>query len=197
MTLYRWWYWECVVVFSSGAATSRWLPWVSECSNCRLHPERCQGSLSSSRVGRAMVALMRCWQPALTHGSSLLVSKSFADDSSFYLDILFTLPTPHMYINVRKMCRLNEYCVENVQSVPKKMGFSGKTAITTFKLIQNAKTGGVLENSGYLLRVGHWDFQNWRRNDWENEAWSCQPPLQKWAEFSTLNIHWLILSAIL
>ena len=26
---------------------------------------------------------------------------------------------------------------------PKKMSFSGKTAITTFKLIQNAKVGGV------------------------------------------------------
>ena len=34
---------------------------------------------------------------------------------------------------------------------PKKVSFSGKTAIDTFKLIQNAKVGGVLENSGYLL----------------------------------------------
>ena len=42
-----------------------------------------------------------------------------------------------------------------VQGVPKKMSFSGKTAITTFKLIQNAKVGGVLENSGYLLHHGH------------------------------------------
>ena len=37
----------------------------------------------------------------------------------------------------------------------KKMVFSGKTAITTFKLIQNAKNGGVLENSGYLLLNRH------------------------------------------
>ena len=37
----------------------------------------------------------------------------------------------------------------------KKMVFSGKMAITSFKLIQNAKSGGVLENSGYLLRYGH------------------------------------------
>ena len=59
------------------------------------------------------------------------------------------------------------------------MVFSGKMAITSFKLIQNAKSGGVLENSGYLLCYGHWDFQNWRRNDWENEAWSCQPPSPK------------------
>ena len=44
---------------------------------------------------------------------------------------------------------------EYIQSVPKEMVFSGKTAITTFKLIQNAKTGGVLENSGYLLQDGH------------------------------------------
>ena len=50
------------------------------------------------------------------------------------------------------------------------MSFSGKTAITTFKLIQIAKVGGVSENSGYLLPDGHWDFQNWRRNYWENEA---------------------------
>ena len=42
-----------------------------------------------------------------------------------------------------------------LQGVPKKMSFSGKTAITTFKLIQNAKVGGVLENSGYLLHHGH------------------------------------------
>ena len=42
-----------------------------------------------------------------------------------------------------------------IQRVPKKMSFSGKTAITTFKLIQNAKVGGVLENSGYMLHHGH------------------------------------------
>ena len=64
----------------------------------------------------------------------------------------------------------------------KKMSFSGKIA-------QNAKVGGVLENSGYLLPNGHWDFQNWRRNDWENEAWSCQPPLQKSAEFTAHIMH--------
>ena len=57
-----------------------------------------------------------------------------------------------------------------LQGVSKKMSFSGKTAITTFKLIQKAKVGGVFENSGYLLQNGHWDFQNWIRNDWENEA---------------------------
>ena len=56
----------------------------------------------------------------------------------------------------------------HIHGVSKKMVFSGKTAITTFKLIQNAKAGGVLENSEYLLPDGHWDFQNWRRNDWEN-----------------------------
>ena len=44
---------------------------------------------------------------------------------------------------------------KNVQRVPKKMSFSGKTVITTFKLIKNAKVGGVLENSGYLLQHGH------------------------------------------
>ena len=46
-------------------------------------------------------------------------------------------------------------CIRYLQGVPKKMSFSGKTAITTFKLIQNAKVGGVLENSGYLLHHGH------------------------------------------
>ena len=58
----------------------------------------------------------------------------------------------------------------HIQGVPKKMSFLGKIAITTLKLIQNANVGDVLENSGYLLPNGHWDFQNWRRNDWENEA---------------------------
>ena len=57
-----------------------------------------------------------------------------------------------------------------LHGVPKKMSFLGKTAITTFKIIQNAKVWGVLENSGYLLPDEHWDFQNWRRNDQENEA---------------------------
>ena len=42
-----------------------------------------------------------------------------------------------------------------VQGVSKKMSFSGKTAITTFKLIQNANVGGVLESSGNLLHYGH------------------------------------------
>ena len=37
----------------------------------------------------------------------------------------------------------------------KKMSFSGKTAVTTFKLIQNANVGGVLESSGNLLHYGH------------------------------------------
>ena len=68
------------------------------------------------------------------------------------------------------------------------MSFSGKTAITTFKLTQNSKAGGVLENSEYLLQHGQ-DFQNWRRNDWENEAWSCQPLLQKSAEFTAHIMH--------
>ena len=42
-----------------------------------------------------------------------------------------------------------------IQGVPKKMSFLGKRAITTFKIIQNAKAGGVLENSGYLLPDEH------------------------------------------
>ena len=37
----------------------------------------------------------------------------------------------------------------------KKMPFLGKIAITTLKLIQNAKVGGVLENSGFMLPDGH------------------------------------------
>ena len=36
-----------------------------------------------------------------------------------------------------------------------KMLFSGKIAITTLKLIQNAKVGVVLENSGYLTFFRH------------------------------------------
>ena len=45
--------------------------------------------------------------------------------------------------------------IKCIQGVPKKMSFLGKTAITTFKIIQNAKAGGVLENSGYLLPDEH------------------------------------------
>ena len=48
----------------------------------------------------------------------------------------------------------------DVQSVPKKMVFSGKMAISTFKLIQIANVGGVLENSGNLLHYGYRDFKN-------------------------------------
>ena len=43
----------------------------------------------------------------------------------------------------------------NIYRVSQKMSFLGKTAVTTFKIIQNAKVGGVLENSGYLLPDGH------------------------------------------
>ena len=71
------------------------------------------------------------------------------------------------------------------------MSFLGKIAITTLKLIQNAKVGGVLENSGYLLQNGHWDFQNWIRNDWENEAYSCQPPSKNWQNsLLSIYIYW-------
>ena len=41
--------------------------------------------------------------------------------------------------------------VRQCSTILKTMSFCGKTAITTFKLIQNAKVGGVSENSGYLL----------------------------------------------
>ena len=50
---------------------------------------------------------------------------------------------------------MSRYLLSNIQGVPKKMSFLGKTAITTFKIIQNAKAGGVLENSGYLLPDEH------------------------------------------
>ena len=44
---------------------------------------------------------------------------------------------------------------EQGRGCPKKMVFYGKMAISTLKLIQNAKVGGVVENSGYLLPNGH------------------------------------------
>ena len=47
------------------------------------------------------------------------------------------------------------------------MWFCGKKAITTHA---KCKGRGVLENTGYLLQVWHWDFKNWGRIDWENEA---------------------------
>ena len=58
-------------------------------------------------------------------------------------------------INVMMTFHVQSNFLLKVQRVPKKMSFSGKTAITTFKLIQNAKVGGVLENSEYLLQCGH------------------------------------------
>ena len=68
---------------------------------------------------------------------------------------------------LKRYCRTTKYLLpphtdsgastntSNIQGVPKKMSFSGKTAITTFKLIQSVKVGGVLEYSGYLLPDGH------------------------------------------
>ena len=50
---------------------------------------------------------------------------------------------------------VNINIIYNIYRVSQKMSFCGKMAITTFKLIQNAKTRGVLENSGYLLQDGH------------------------------------------
>ena len=67
--------------------------------------------------------------------------------------------------NGRPLKSLRDFC-ENianlwyVQGVPKKMSFLGKRAISIFKIILNAKVGGVLDNSGYLLPDGHRDFQN-------------------------------------
>ena len=78
--------------------------------------------------------------------------------------------------------------VLRIYRVSKKMSFLGKGAITIFKIIQNVKVGGLLENSGYLLLDGHWDFQNWWRNDWENETSSCQPP-SKNGQNSLLSIY--------
>ena len=42
-----------------------------------------------------------------------------------------------------------------IQGVPKKCPFMEKTALTSFKINQNAKVRGVLENSGYLQHHGH------------------------------------------
>ena len=57
----------------------------------------------------------------------------------------------------------------------KLLSFLGKKAITTLKLIQNANVGGVLENSGYLLPHGHWDFQNWSStNIWNKFCFHCK-----------------------
>ena len=56
---------------------------------------------------------------------------------------------------------------------------------------QNAKVGCVLKNWGYLLQHGHWDFENWWRNDWKNEASSCQPSSKNGQNsLLTIHIHW-------
>ena len=81
------------------------------------------------------------------------------------IDYRYTAPTPYWplgflnfdidFVIVEASCLhfYGEFCY--LQGVSKKMVFCGKTAITSFKLIQNAKSGGVLENSGYLLHYGH------------------------------------------
>ena len=46
-------------------------------------------------------------------------------------------------------------CIRYLQGVPKKMSFSGKTAITTFKLIQNSKLGVFwkIQDVCYLIEI--------------------------------------------
>ena len=62
---------------------------------------------------------------------------------------------------------------------------------------KNAKVDSVLENSGYLLKHGHWDFQNWRRINWENEAQIWQPPQKMYNSLFTLCIPLLFYSLVL
>ena len=51
------------------------------------------------------------------------------------------------------MVEVDYYIIYSAEC-PKNMSFFGKMAITTFKIMQNAKVGGVLQNSGYLLQDG-------------------------------------------
>ena len=60
--------------------------------------------------------------------------------------------TTKLYIIMYIIDRQLRQCKQHTTGCLKKMWFCGKTAITTFKLIQNAKVGGVLENLGYLLK---------------------------------------------
>ena len=73
-------------------------------------------------------------------------------------DRAFCLQKIHVTIgNVNVQCNLRGFaiCMQILigfilcTGCLKKMSFSGKTALTAFKLIQNAKGLGVLENSGY------------------------------------------------
>ena len=80
-------------------------------------------------------------------GQTLHTAFSFSFDGKTY-----SLSDKARDLRRKILCNLKMIII---QGVPKKMSFLRKTAITIFKLIQNAKLGGVLENSGYLLPDGH------------------------------------------
>ena len=89
----------------------------------------------------------------------------------------------------RRSCTITEKALVgafSVQGVPKKMSFSGKTAITTFKLIQNAKVGGVLEKmirilcSQYTLIDPH-SHSLGHESPW---TWHIKPRVQNYFYFT-------------
>ena len=97
------------------------------------------GVMLSAMIARRLYLMDR---PSLTFFNGLLLLYFTIDTVMGALETFFSF---QLY---KERLILHTEC-------PKKMVFSGKTAITTYKLIQNAKAGGVLENSGYLLHYGH------------------------------------------
>ena len=78
------------------------------------------------------------------------------------------------YFKIRK-CRLTVligtiWFQVGTTGCPQKNVVSWKNSHNYPQTHPKCKNRGVLENSGYLLPNGHWDFKNWRKNDWENEA---------------------------
>ena len=79
------------------------------------------------------------------------------------------------------------------QGVPKKMSFSGKTAITNIQTHPKCKNWGCFGK--FRIFATKWAL---RFSKLKKKWLSCElpTPIQKWAEFFALNIHWLILSTI-
>ena len=67
------------------------------------------------------------------------------------------------------------------------MSFSGKTAIITFKLIQNAKVFWKVQDICYNMGTEIFKIEEDMTEKMKPKV--ANPPLKKLAEFTALNIH--------
>ena len=77
------------------------------------------------------------------------------------------------------------------------MSFLGKIAITTLKLIQNAKVGVFWKIQDICYQMGTEIFKIEEEMTEKMKHKVANPPSKKWAEFSAHTIHSPILLAIL